>query len=254
MIPKIIHYVWLSGDPMPLPLQACIKSWRDVLPDYEIICWNKQNFDVETVPFVKEACKVKKWAFACDYIRLYALYTCGGIYLDSDVLIKKSLNEFLNNDFFTSVEYHSEIFKIGKSADLLTGDGIPLLKNQAIPGVGIQAAIMGSVKQHSFVRDCMDYYHGKHFINDDGGFNDGIIAPSIFALKAERYGFRYVNERQQLKENMLILPSTVFASTRASACEDAHAIHCCAGSWREPEKIDISDRILGKVKSLFKKK
>lgn len=254
MIPKIIHYVWLSGDPMPLALQACIKSWREFLPEYEIVCWNRQNFDVEAVPFVKEACEVKKWAFACDYIRLYALYTCGGIYLDSDVLIKKSLNEFLENDFFTAVEFHSEIFKVRKGEDLLTSDGIPLFENKTIPGVGIQAAIMGSVKQHQFVRDCMKYYHERHFVNSDGSFSDNIIAPSIFAFKAEKYGFRYVNEFQKLKENMLILPSTVFASTRDSACEDAHAIHCCAGSWREPEQTDIAGRIVGKVKSLFMSK
>lgn len=254
MIPKIIHYVWLSGDPMPLALQTCIKSWREFLPEYEVVCWNRQKFDIETVPFVKEACEVKKWAFACDYIRLYALYTCGGIYLDSDVLIKKSLNEFLDNDFFTSVEYHDEIFKARKGKDFLTSDGAPLFENKTIPGVGIQAAIMGGVKQHPFVRDCMDHYHGRRFVNDDGTLGDNIIAPSIFAFKAEKYGFKYVNQRQNLKENMLILPSTVFASTRESASEDAYAIHCCAGSWREPEKLDISERIVGKVKSLFKQK
>ncbi len=89
MIPKIIHYCWLSSEPYPEKIQNCIDSWKKILPDYEIKLWNMNNFDINSIDFVKEACSVKKWAFASDYIRLYALYNYGGIYLDSDVLIKK---------------------------------------------------------------------------------------------------------------------------------------------------------------------
>ena len=62
-------------------LLTCINSWKEIMPDYEIICWDTKKFDIESIPFVNEACSVKKWAFASDYIRLYALYTEGGIYL-----------------------------------------------------------------------------------------------------------------------------------------------------------------------------
>ena len=97
MIPKIIHYCWLSNDPMPAELKRCIKSWKRKLPDYKIKKWDTHNFDIYSIPFVAEACKMRKWAFACDYIRVYALYTEGGIYLDSDVFVRNSLDFCLAN-------------------------------------------------------------------------------------------------------------------------------------------------------------
>lgn len=66
MIPKIIHYCWLSNDPMPAELKRCIKSWKRKLPDYKIKKWDTHNFDIYSIPFVAEACKMRKWAFACD--------------------------------------------------------------------------------------------------------------------------------------------------------------------------------------------
>ena len=83
MIPKIIHYCWLSNDPFPEKIQMCIDSWKKVMPDYELKLWDTHNFDIEnSTPYVKEAFANRKWAFVADYIRLYALYTEGGIYLD----------------------------------------------------------------------------------------------------------------------------------------------------------------------------
>jgi len=251
MIPKIVHYVWLSGDAMPSKLQECMQTWQKFFPDYEIICWDKNAFDIESVPFVKEACRVKKWAFACDYIRLYALYTCGGFYLDSDVLIKKSFDQYLDNDFVTSIEYHPDVFKANNSERMLSIDGFPFIKNRTIPGIGLQAAIMGSIKQHPFVHDCLNYYRDRHFKKPDGSFSEDIIAPSIYGFEAEKYGFRYLNVQQHLQEGMLILPSTVFASTRELATEESHAVHCCNGSWRTPEKQKFFDRLAEKARFIF---
>ena len=82
MIPKRIHLCWLSGDPYPQKIQKCIDSWKVHLPDYEIMLWDLKRFDIAQVPWVEQAFRVKKYAFAADYIRLYALYNYGGIYLD----------------------------------------------------------------------------------------------------------------------------------------------------------------------------
>lgn len=106
MIPKVIHYCWLSGDPFPSNIKACMDSWKKVMPDYEWKVWNTENFDVNSVPYVREAFEKRKWAFAADYIRMYALYTEGGIYLDSDVKILKPFDDFLSYSFFSSLEYH----------------------------------------------------------------------------------------------------------------------------------------------------
>ena len=77
MIPKIIHYCWLSNDPLPEKIKMCISTWKEIMPDYEIKLWITENFDVSSVPYVKEAFDSRKWAFAADYIRLSSLYTEG---------------------------------------------------------------------------------------------------------------------------------------------------------------------------------
>ena len=69
MIPKIIHYCWLGDDPYPEKIQRCIDSWSKYLPDYEFVLWNKERFDIHSVPWVEQAYEAKKYAFAADYIR-----------------------------------------------------------------------------------------------------------------------------------------------------------------------------------------
>ena len=102
MIPKKIHYCWLSGEDIPFNTQLCLNTWKKIMPEYEIILWDKNRFDIKSVLYVEEACKKKKWAFASDYIRAYALYTEGGIYMDSDVFfVTKKFDQFLEYDFFS---------------------------------------------------------------------------------------------------------------------------------------------------------
>ena len=91
MIPKIIHYCWLSNDPIPEKLQEYMKSWKEKLPDYEFKLWNFDCFDINSSQWVKEAFEAKKYAFAADYIRLYAVYNYGGIYMDMDVEVIKKI-------------------------------------------------------------------------------------------------------------------------------------------------------------------
>ncbi|MDR1760462.1 MAG: glycosyl transferase [Fibrobacter sp.] len=232
-IPKIIHYCWLSGNEMPENIVECIDSWKEKMPEYELVLWNKNKFDITSVPFVEEACKAKKWAFAADYIRMYAIYTEGGIYLDTDVYVKKSFNDFLDNGFFTAVEYHEKQAKNG--IHLLNEDGSLKDKNNdeiLTNGIQLQAAVMGGVKGHPFLKSCMDWYHNKHFILEDGSYFDKMISPDIFAHVAAEYGFRYKNELQKLKNNMVIYPNNIFAGSLAQETEESYAVHRCEASWR----------------------
>ena len=137
MIPKVIHYCWLSGDKMPEDTIKCIESWKKIMPEYKLILWDKNKFDINSIVFTQEACEVKKWAFAADYIRIYALYTEGGIYMDTDVYVKKSFDDLLNNDFFTSLEYHKQDATKANAFELLNEDGT--IKNQQ---VGIRINIL----------------------------------------------------------------------------------------------------------------
>ena len=100
MIPKILHLCWLSGDAYPAKIAKCIDSWKRVLPDYDIILWDTKRFPLSQSQWVREAFEKKKYAFAADYIRFYALYTMGGIYLDSDVEVLKSFDDLLDLPYF----------------------------------------------------------------------------------------------------------------------------------------------------------
>ena len=154
MVPNKIHYIWLSDDPLPLLPRLCIESWKRHCPGYEIVHWDMAKCQkiIDSVPFVREAVSLSKWAFASDYIRLYAVYSEGGIYLDSDVYLYQSFDGFLNNGFFTNVEFTSH-YKKNKSWNFLNEDGTKKDPQQiVIPGVALQAAIFGGVAGHPFLK------------------------------------------------------------------------------------------------------
>lgn len=102
MIPKVIHYCWFGRGPKSEIIQKCMASWREFCPDYEIIEWNEDNFDVNSIPYTADAYADKKWAFVSDYARLKIIYEHGGIYLDTDVELKNSLDSFLKYDCWLS--------------------------------------------------------------------------------------------------------------------------------------------------------
>ena len=143
MIPKIIHYCWLSNDEYPEKIQYCINSWKKVLPDYEIMLWDLKRFDIESSEWCKQAFEVKKYAFAADYIRCFALYNYGGIYLDSDVEVLKSFDNLLSLPYFIGFD-HSNQF---------------------------EPAIMGYEPYNQVLKEMLVYYKDKSFINKDGTYN-----------------------------------------------------------------------------------
>ena len=109
-VPKIIHYCWFGGNPKPKLAEKCIKSWKKFCPDYKIIEWNEENFDVSAAPeYVRQAYGVKRWAFVTDYVRLKALTEMGGIYMDTDVELVKPLTPFLAHDAFAGFESDASV-------------------------------------------------------------------------------------------------------------------------------------------------
>ena len=128
------------------------------MPDWQIKLWNTSNFNVNSVPFVRDAVKARKWAFACDYIRVYALYNEGGVYLDSDVLVRKNLDFTLGNRAFSAIESYPDLVRKIKEENLVDDKGNKRDPDLKIHGIQIQAAIMGGEKHHPFFKDCMDYY------------------------------------------------------------------------------------------------
>lgn len=100
MIPKIIHYCWFGNNDLPELEQMCLNTWREKLPDYQIMRWDESNSNLRECDYVSQAYDKKKYAFVSDYVRIKALYEYGGIYLDTDVEVLRSFNEFIENKHF----------------------------------------------------------------------------------------------------------------------------------------------------------
>jgi mannosyltransferase OCH1-like enzyme len=143
LIPKIVHYCWLSGDPYPDLTKKCISSWKEILFDYDIILWDTKRINIKSNLWLRQAYENKKYAFAADYIRFYALYNYGGIYLDADVEVLKSFNSLLYQKYFLG-EDDSE---------------------------NIEAAIIGAEKGLDWIKECLDYYENRPFIKANGMFD-----------------------------------------------------------------------------------
>ena len=92
-IPKVIHYCWFGKGKMPKLAEKCIESWKTYCPDYKIVCWTEENFDIQENRYAREAYEAGKWAFVSDYARLKVLYEEGGVYLDTDVELLKPLDK-----------------------------------------------------------------------------------------------------------------------------------------------------------------
>lgn len=252
MIPKVIHYCWLSHDPLPTEVTECIGSWKRHMGDWEIKLWNSDSFDLNSVPFVQEAVKARKWAFACDYIRLYALYNEGGVYLDSDVFVRKNMDFVLQNRAFSAIECYPQLVESIREQDLVDANGIKRNPQDRIHGIQIQAAILGSEKGHPFFRDCMSYYENRHFtVGEDGVPFETEISPIVLAGVAEKYGFRYIDCEQDLQEGLKLYSSEVFCSQPYLMKSGAVAVHCCNGSWRNVQSP--LGRIFTNAKILLKR-
>lgn len=134
-IPKIIHYCWFGRNKKPDIVNKCISSWRKILTDYEIIEWNEDNFDINCNEYVKEAYENRKYAFVSDYVRVEVLYNMGGIYLDTDVEVFKSLDEFLEEDSFWGFEEKDYI----------------------------ATSTIGAKKGNKLIKQFLDFYRGKSY-------------------------------------------------------------------------------------------
>ena len=235
MIPKVIHYCWFSEDPFPPKIAECIASWKKYMPDHQIKRWSAKNFDINSVQLVREAYIAKKWAFATDYIRLYALYNEGGIYLDSDVLLHQNIEPLLQSDYVSAIELHpidKKAYKQSTTPDFKRKESV-----SCIDGVGLQAAFMASIPHHPFVEKCLVQYEN---ISLNQILERNLLAPAMQALAAEQFGFTYKNEEQHLSYSMALYPTSVIGQN-AYEIKGRTATHLCAGSW---ESSHLKHRII----------
>jgi len=222
MIPKTIHYCWFSRNPKPKLAEKCIRSWKKHCPDYQIIEWNEDNFDISACPlYVRQAYEAKKWAFVTDYVRLKVVYEHGGIYLDTDVEIKKSLDGLLQHDAYFG-------FEDGKH--IATGLGF------------------GAIKRHPVLREMMGDYEDIPFMKEDGTC-DLLPCPQRNTNNLIQRGLIQDDSWQILKDNILILPSVYlcplsFWSGTGKITDETISVHWFSASWEEENnKLDREQRV-----------
>lgn len=213
MIPKTIHYCWFGGNPLPELAQKCIASWKKYCPDYEIIEWNESNYDISTAPlYVREAYEAKKWGFVPDYIRLELIYKYGGIYLDTDVEIIKSLDVLTELKGFCGLED-------GKWVALGLGFG-------AEPG-------------NELLYELMNVYKKASIYDKDGSLNL-IPAPQIDTSVFINNGF-IENNRKQIVKELTVFPTDYFCPVNTNTgdivlTDNTFSIHHYAASWFSEEE------------------
>ena len=206
-IPKVINYCWFSGNPMPEYLVKCIESWKRFCPDYKIVRWDEDNYDVGKNIYMKQAYEAGKWGFVPDIARLDILYNYGGLYIDTDVEIIKNLDDLLGNEAFTGVEKWGNINMGGCS---------------------------GAVPHHPMIKKMLDFRINEEFIMQDGSLNlttCGYYETMPFIQE----GFIPDNTTQTI-DGMTIYSSDYFQpydymSGETCITKNTHSIHHFNGGW-----------------------
>ncbi len=211
MIPKIIHYCWFGGNPLPKDAKQCIKSWKKHCKGYKIIQWNEKNFDISSAPlYVRQAYEAKKWAFITDYVRLYAMTKFGGIYMDTDVEVVRSLDEFLKHSAFSGFENDTQI----------------------------PTGIMASEKDFPLFKELLSYYDNASFINEDGSLN---LTTNVVIITdmCNKYGF-VPNGKYQEVAGFALYPKDYFCPItdmwELEMTSNTATIHWFSGSWVDSKK------------------
>lgn len=192
---------------MPELALNCIQSWKKYLPEYVIKEWNEDNFDLDLYPYVREAYDNRKFAFVTDVVRLYALYHEGGIYMDTDVEVLKSLDVFLSHHAFSGFE----------------------------DDINVSTGIMASEKGGEWARENLIYYDSRHFIKADGTLDltTNVVTITNIMLK---HGLRQNNTYQEIQGYFTIYPKDYFCpksyiNGKIYLTKNTYTIHHFAGSW-----------------------
>lgn len=228
MIPKVIHYCWFGGKPLPKDAEKYILSWKRYLPDYEIKRWDETNFDVNSIPYTREAYAAGKYAFVSDYARFWILYNYGGLYFDTDVEVIKPLDDIVQAGPFLGVEQQTD--------ECIT----------VAPGLCI-----GAESRNELFNVLISQYADSHFLNHDGS----LCLKNIVEITTEvlqGYGLKNIDEIQTCC-GFNIYPKDYFCpidySTRELKITDnTRTIHHYAESWlpRTTKVKNFIGRIVGK--------
>lgn len=221
MIPKVIHYCWFGHNPLPKLAVKCIASWKKFLPDYKIKEWNEDNFDVNIIPYTKEAYQAKKYAFVSDYARFWILYHYGGLYFDTDVEVVRPMDDIIARGPFMGCEKETSQIRIASVAP-----GLDLGVN---PGLGL-----GANPNLGLYKEILEMYLPLHFRREDGSYNLKTVVQYTTEILC-RHGMVATGDIQQVA-GVWIYPKEYFCpmdyyTGKIYLTHNSVAIHHFAGSW-----------------------
>lgn len=229
MIPKIIHYCWFGKKKKPAEVEKYIKNWKKMLPNYKIIEWNEENFDIGMFQYTKEAYENKKYAFVSDVARIKALYDYGGIYLDTDIEIKKDFSNLL------------------KKYDLIMG--------YELNGKHLMTAFIAAAKNNIIMKKLLDIYANEKFINDDDSLN---VYPNTYRITEllKKQGIK-IDGKFQTVDNIALFPEKTFSAMEFSTMkeisdETTYTVHHFKSSWK-PWYVKLRRKIKIFLLSFLKK-
>ena len=209
MIPKIIHYCWFGGGEMPELAEKCIASWHEFMPDWEYRLWNEDNFDVNQLPYTKEAYEARKFAFVSDYVRLWALCNEGGLYMDVDFGVFKPFDDLLHWDAFAG-------FEGSKHLPMMMG-------------------VVASKPNGIWVKEQLDNYLDRHFVLPDGTL-DLTTNVQFISAKMREQGF-VQNGKEQDYKDLHVFPVEYFCPRQTTGeyfrTKNTYCEHLGLGSWAE---------------------
>lgn len=217
MIPKIIHFCWFGGNPLPKSAVKCIDSWRKYLPEYEIKEWNEENFDVNIIPYTAEAYKARKFAYVSDYARFWILNRYGGLYFDTDVEVIRPLDDIIARGNFMGFEKNPTKEHNGTIA----------------PGLGI-----GMCPHNEIVQEILELYEGLHYEAKkvDGIYKTVVHYTTDIFLS---HGLQPTPGIRQVKD-FYIYPKDYFNPlehiNQLMITENTRTIHHYAGTWIDPKE------------------
>ncbi len=211
---------------MPVEILGFIEGWKRVLPDYELILWDAERVKEVDNTFVSEALQERKWAFAADVVRLYAVYHYGGIWLDTDVEVFKSFDSFLNYRMFIGKETTPYYQQDGSGRHLL----------------GLTSHCFGAEKGHPFIKRCLEFYRDRHFIlSNDRSLPERLrydmrLMPDMQACIAEaEFGYygcvRDMDKAEVIAEDIHIFPTIYFDIPKYESMDQVYAVHHVHGAW-----------------------
>jgi hypothetical protein len=227
MIPKVIHYCWFGGKPLPKSALKCIQSWKKYFPEYEIKRWDESNFDVNAIAYTRTAYKAKKYAFVSDYARFLILYREGGLYFDTDVEIIKNFDDILEKGPFMGCENPAEVGATPNNLGVAPGLGLgvnPGLGLGVNPGLGLY-------------KEILDFYQSIDFVIPDGAANPETVVTYVTRLLVDK-GLKNTPDIQEVA-GVKVYPSDYFCpiSTKDGKMRitnRTHSIHWYDQSWQSP--------------------